>query len=667
MSHDPLWRRFSEGILLFDGGIGSEIYKRNFFVNRSFEELSLSAPKEIEAVHRAYLEAGTEVLTTNTFGANENRLRGFGLADEIVEEICTASVALARRSIDAWRMDAKGSKDGDRDVFVAGSIGPVGDRHDPPMDDERFRAILSRREDALRERRKDGITKLPLLDSLTEEERFSAAILARQAIALTEAGVDFLLFESIPSARDLRGAVAAAQWVDTPYILSLTLTREAESVAGHEPLSVLLASIPSGTDFRRKPSAIGLNCGEGPEGMLSSLEKLIEVVHYPIVVRPNAGTPKSIDNRMMYMASPEYFSTWAMRYVTIGARGVGGCCGIGPEHIADMVRTVRPYAASHGRKLTPAVRVEEASEQPAIPMAEKSRLAGRLANREWVTTVEITPPTGFDLTPILAKAERCRDAGVDAINIPDGPRASCRISSMVTALEIQRIAGIEAVLHVCCRDRNLIGIQSDILGCMSVGIRNMLFITGDPPKLGDYPFSSGVFDVDSVGMAKIVHRLNRGIDIGGKAMKRPTAILVGVGADPNSIDPEYEFRHTCEKLDAGAEYITTQPVFEPAQLLRFVERLRGAGYDVPVVAGIWPLASLRNAEFMRNEVPGVVIPDEIMTRMAAADSKESQREEGIRIAREAIDRVRDSVQGIQVSAPLGNVETAIAVLSPKRS
>ena len=623
---DPLWQRFSEGLLLFDGGIGSEIYKRNFFVNRSFEELSLVAPQEIEAIHRAYLEAGTEVLTTNTFGANESKLHGFGLSEK-VEEICVAAVADAKRAIHAYRTNAQGSQT-ERKIFIAGSIGPVGEtRHDPTMDDARRTEVLT-----------------------------------RQAKALADAGADFLLFESIPSARDLRCAVDAAQRVEKPYLLSLTLTREAESVAGHEPLNVVLAGIPSETDGRRTPSAIGLKCGEGPEGMLASLEKLIEVVHYPIVVRPNAGTPKSIDNRMMYMASPEYFSTWALRYVTVGARGVGGCCGIGPEHIADMVRTVRPYAASHQRKLATSVHLEEAAEQAAVPMAQKSRLAGRLARREWVTTIEITPPTGFDLTSTLAKAKRCQIAGIDAINIPDGPRASSRISPIITALEIQRIAGIEVVLHVCCRDRNLIGIQSDILGCMSVGISNMLFITGDPPKLGDYPFSSGVFDVDSVGMTRIIHRLNRGIDIGGKAMKQPTSILTGVGADPNSIDPEYEFRHTCDKLDAGAEYITTQPVFDPNQLLRFIDRLRANGYEVPIVAGIWPLASLRNAEFMRNEVPGVVVPDTIMARMAAAETKEAQRAQGIQIAKEAIAQIRDAVQGVQVSAPLGNVEIAITVL-----
>lgn len=641
MEHTLLWQRLTHGFLPFDGGIGSEIYKRNFFVNRSFEQLNLVMPAEIEAIHRQYLDAGAEVLTTNTFGANSHKLAAFGLADQVTS-ICTAAVQVARRTIAAFDQESQKSPSTyagntpaasnaptavevsttEPRILVAGSIGPVGDT-----------------------------------SNLSDAQMI--AILREPAAALQSAGVDFLLFETLPSSRAVRCAVAVAQELQAPYMLSFALNRDAEGLETHEPLNAILAACPTDGHL---PSAIGLNCGEGPEGMLSSLEKLLEVVHYPIVVRPNAGMPKAVDGRTIYMVTPEYFSTWTTRYLTLGARGVGGCCGIGPSHIADMVRSVRPLAAAHQRQLVATIRTEEVPLQPAVPVAEKSRLAGKLTRGEWVTTVEITPPQGFDLAPTILRARRCHIAGIDAINIPDGPRASSRISPIITAIEIQEKGGIEAVLHVCCRDRNLIGIQSDILGCMSRGIHNMLFITGDPPKLGDYPFSSGVFDVDSVGMVKIMYRLNRGVDIGGKPMKTPTSILVGVGADPSAVDPEYEFRRTCEKIDAGAEYITTQPVFDPTQLLHFVGRLRERRYTIPVIAGIWPLASYRNAEFMRNEVPGVVVPDSVMRRMGAAETKEAQREVGIAIAREAIAAIRDSVQGVQVSAPFGNVETAIEVL-----
>ncbi len=639
MEHTLLWQRLTDGFLPFDGGIGSEIYKRNFFVNRSFEQLNLVMPAEIESIHRQYLDAGAEVLTTNTFGANSHKLAAFGLADQVTP-ICTAAVQLARRAIDAFEQKSpkaphshtsNTSSDTPSDtgvsvttsrILIAGSIGPVGDT-----------------------------------SNLSDAQII--AILREPAAALQSAGVDFLLFETLPSSRAVRCAVAVAQELETSYMLSFALNRDAEGLETHEPLNAILAACP--TDGRL-PSAMGLNCGEGPEGMLSSLEKLLEVVRYPIVVRPNAGTPKAVDGRTIYMVTPEYFSTWTTRYLTLGARGVGGCCGIGPAHIADMVRSVRPLAAAHQRQLVATIQTQEVPLQPAVPMAEKSRFAGRLARGEWVTTVEITPPQGFDLTQTIERARRCHIAGIDAINIPDGPRASSRISPIITAIEIQEKGGIEAVLHVCCRDRNLIGIQSDILGCMSRGIHNMLFITGDPPKLGDYPFSSGVFDVDSVGMVKIMYRLNRGVDIGGKSMKTPTRVLVGVGADPSALDPEYEFRRTCAKIDAGAEYITTQPVFDPAQLLRFVGRLREHSYTTPIIAGIWPLASYRNAEFMRNEVPGVVVPDSVMQRMGAAETKDAQRKEGISIAREAIASIRESVQGVQVSAPFGHVETAIEVL-----
>lgn len=605
--NDRLKDTLSRQVMVFDGGVGTEIYKRNFFINTSFEGLCLSAPKVISEIHRSYAEAGADVLTTDTFNANFNKLSRFGLGDQVAA-INDAAVCLAREA-------------GGDDILVAGSIGPIGEiNREAGWDDARI-----------------------------------AAVLGEQAAALS--GADFLLFESLSSVRDTQLAIRAANlYAELPYVLSFSLDRNGETAVG-EPLDVLLRTVDEITGL--KPTALALNCGEGPEGMLAALEIFMKNVSCPVIVRPNAGIPKRIDNRMIYMASPEYFTTYAVRYVNLGVRGVGGCCGIGPDHIADLARSIRPLARSEYRPELKVTVNEEETMEP-VPLAEKSRLGRKLAAGEWITSVEITPPRGFDLASTVQKAIQCRDAGVDAINIPDGPRASSRISPIVTAVEIQDKAGIETILHCCCRDKNLIGLQADILGCACKKVNNILYITGDPPKLGDYPFSSGVFDVDSIGMVKIQSRLNRGLDLGGKALGARTSIVIGVGADPNAIDQEREYRRTCEKVEAGAEFIITQPVFAVEPLLVFLDRI--AHLRVPVIAGIWPLSSYRNAEFMRNEVPGVVVPDAIMTRMGNAGTKDEQREEGIKIARESISGIRHRIQGIQVSAPFGNVGTAIEVI-----
>jgi homocysteine S-methyltransferase len=293
-------------------------------------------------------------------------------------------------------------------------------------------------------------------------------------------------------------------------------------------------------------------------------------------------------------------------------------------------------------------------------MAQRSRLAAKIAAGEWVTSVEIVPPLGHDLSAVIQKSCRCREAGVDAINIPDGPRASSRVSPLITAHRIQQACGIETVLHVTCRDRNIIGMQSDLLGCAAAGIANLLIVTGDPPKLGDYPMATAVFDIDSIGLTRIARELNHGLDIGGKPVRPPTAFLLGVGADPTHLDRERETARLRRKVEAGAEFVITQPVYDPEALLAFLETAGPLG--VPVIAGVWPLASLQNARFLQNEVPGVTIPEWVMKRMEAAGDKESARREGIAIAREIVGAIRSRVAGIQVSAPFGNVETALRVL-----
>ncbi len=599
-------------VLVFDGAMGTEIYRRNFFVNTSYENLCVSNPKVIGEIHRSYLEAGAEVLTANSYGANFNKLAKFGLAERL-EEINRAAVRLAKEAADGK-------------ALVAASVGPIGD----------------------------------IPKGMTCPKDKAVGIIAGQIRALASGEPDFILFETLRSLSDVEVSLAALEIAapDMPFMVSMQVDREAQTQSGDDVAAILACLSASAL----QPSAFGINCGSGPEAMLSAYEKFAHDCPYPVVVQPNAGAPKNVDNRMIYMSSPEYFTTYAMRYISLGARGIGGCCGTTPDHIRDMARSINPMAKIE-RAAKVQVTAPEIPLKEPVPTAEKSRLAGKLAAREWVYTVEIVPPQGYLLAQTVEKSRLCAAAGFDAVNIPDGPRASSRVSPLVTACKIQEGAGIETILHFCCRDKNLIGMQADLLGCAAMDINNILFITGDPPKLGDYPFASGVFDMDSIGMVRVQSRLNRGVDLAGKPIDAPTKAFIAVGADPNAIDMEREIRRSREKIEAGAEAFITQPVFDVEPLLRFIDaipELRDG--TVPLIAGIWPLASYRNAEFMRNEVPGVVVPDSVMERMAAPATKEEQRQVGIAIAREAIASIRGKVAGAQISAPFGNVNTAIAVM-----
>lgn len=618
MMENELVRRLRLKTVIFDGAMGTELYKRNFFVNASYENLCLSNPRVVQEIHLSYKNVGAEVLVTNSYGANVNKQSKFGLGDK-VEAMNRASVELARKVAGP-------------DLLVAGSVGPFGEWA-------------------------PGAT--PSLQRMADA-------LHQQAVCLADAGADFILFETASSRMDLEAALLAAEHLPCPCAINCMTKADGSLAEDGFPIKEALALIhAAGAPI----SAFGLNCGQGPDETLRALEILKPLTELPLIVRPAAGMPKRIDDRMITMCSPEYFTTYALRYAALGARGIGGCCGTTPEHIRDMARSVCPYTKAETHTAIFETR-PEAEPKPEIPMERRSSFGAKLKEKRFVCTVEVVPPQGFSLEQTIRKAKTAAEAGFDAINIPDGPRASSRVSALATAFRIQNEAGIEAIVHQCCRDRNLIGQQSDLLGAAALGIANFLFITGDPPKLGDYPFASAVFDVDSIGIIKLQKRLNRGLDLAGKAIDRPTAALIGAGADPNAIDMEREIRRTREKIEAGAEFIVTQPVFDVAALLRFMDSVPELE-TTPLIAGIWPLASLRNAEFMKKEVPGVVVPDSILLRMASRQTKEEQREEGIAIAREAIDAVRDRVSGVQISAPFGNVETSIKVaenvLAKKRS
>lgn len=603
-----LKERLERKTLIFDGATGTELYKKNFFVNSSYENLCLASPKAVMEIHQAYKDAGAEVVTTNSYGANFNKLNKFGLGDK-VDAINSEAVRLARKTVGS-------------DILVAASVGPLGE--------------------------------IPDGTAYSDDE--AATLIANQIKALAIEVPDFLIFETLSTRYDVTTALRALEIAkpDLEYVLSFTFAPEGVMADGTTIAEIF--NLVNSTNA----AAFGLNCGTGPDKMLEILEKALPLAKKPLIVQPNAGVPKNVDGRMICMCTPEYFTTYALRYAALGARGLGGCCGTTPDDIRDMARAVNPLAKIQAHASIFTDDNTPKGKEP-VPAFERSNFAAKLMRGEWVCNIEIVPPQGYQLENTIEKAIICREAGFDAINIPDGPRASSRVSTIVTAYRIQELAKIEVILHQCCRDKNLIGMQSDLLGCAALGINNILFITGDPPKLGDYPFASGVFDIDSIGMLKLQTRLNRGIDLGGKEFDPATKSFMGSGADPNAIDMEREIRRTREKIEAGAEYIITQPVFDVDSLLRFADAVPELE-SIPIIAGIWPLASFRNAEFMKNEVPGVVVPDEVMKRMGAAPTKEEQRATGIAIAREAIAKVRNRVAGVQVSAPFGNVNTAIAVI-----
>jgi len=598
---------FDRGLVIFDGAMGTELYRRHVFTNRCYEELNLSSRKLIQQILSEYRNAGVDVLTTNTFGANRFKLAAHGLADRVAD-INRAGADIAREVAD----------DPQRPLLVAGDVGPC-------------------------------------FSGRATAEQILAA-LREQIAGLIEGGADFLLFESLRTRRELEAAATAMRaFPETPFMLSVAVGA-LDATAGGEKLADVFAELP--TDVAR-PTALGLNHGQGPEGLLEPVKAALALTTLPLVVQPDAGGPKEVDDRMIHMSSPEYVTEYAKRYIALGVAGVGGCCGIGPDHLAEMVDAVRSVSRSRVRA-TLELAQSEVEPQPETPVAEKSRLGYKIANSRWCTSVELLPPRGYELAGLVQRSKRLRAFGVDCINIPDGPRASSRISAITASMAVLQQAEIEPILHFCCRDKNLIGMQSDCLACAALGIRNLLFVTGDPPKLGKYPKATGVFDTDAIGMAAIQKRLNQGIDLGGEELKPKTEALIGVGLDPTAIDRDRELDRFRRKAEAGAEFAITQPVFDPDALLRFLDEIQQCG--VPVIAGVWPLASWKNAQFLQNEVPGVEIPADIMDRMVSQESREDQLKMGVAIAREAVDRVRDRIAGIQVSAPFGKIEIAMEVL-----
>jgi methionine synthase / methylenetetrahydrofolate reductase (NADH) len=599
-----------EHVYLFDGAMGTMLYSKGVFINKCYDELNLRSPEIVLDVHREYVRAGAEILEANTYGANTVKLRAFGIEDEL-RDINRAAVEIARKAA------------GDS-VYVAGAIGPLGIRIEPY-----------------------GPTSV-------EEAR---AFFREQAGALLEGGVDVFVLETMSNLAEIEQAIAAIRDIcSVPIIAQMTIGTDHRTAYGDTPATIARRLDLAGADV------IGLNCSVGPDIMLDAIEEITAVTAKKISCQPNAGLPREVNGRQMYMASPDYMGKYAKRLIHKGVKFIGGCCGTTPEHIKVIADAVRPLSPRRNFVIIERNgNGEKGAGVEPLPMATRSNWGKKIAAGEFVTTIEITPPKGPNPDNMLRGIESIRDAGVDAVNVPDGPRAQNRMGAIAVAVLVQQRVGIETVLHYCCRDRNLLGMHSDLLGCAALGLRNLLLITGDPPKMGPYPEATAVFDIDSIGLTNMVSLMNRGLDLGGNPFGEPTRFTVGVGVNPGHLDLDYELRRLDWKVKAGGEYAITQPVFDVAQLEHFLARIEHM--RLPVVAGIWPLLSYRNAQFMNNEVPGVSVTDEVMERMriASEKSKEHGLREGVAIARETIERVRHRVAGVQVSAPLGRVDLALQV------
>ena len=602
--------RLLKEVIIFDGGLGTYLYEKGIYINTCFDELNLTNPDLVSQLHKDYVNAGADIIETNTYGANHFKLAPHGLESKTYE-INLKGAQLAKQ--------AAADK-----ALVAGSVGPLGVEIEP-------------------------------LGRLAYDE--ARDVFREQIRGLLDGGVDLIILETFGLPAELIQAIRAARELnqDIPLIAQITINEEGKLLRG--------ASLQVFVDAVREHAVdvIGMNCSVGPKAMLDALEELKTLTQLPISIQPNAGLPQRIGGRNIYMTSPEYMAEYAKRFIQTGAAIVGGCCGTNPEHIKAIRRAVHALQPAKRMDVRAAELKVTAPETVRVyEKTEKSRLMNRLLRKEFITLVELVSPRGVSPSKQLSKARQLFNFGIDAINIPDGPRASARMSALSLAVLMQREVGIETVLHFACRDRNVIGMQSDLLGAWALGLRNVLAITGDPPKLGNYPDATAVFDVDAIGLTNLLNRLNHGLDLAGNPIGEPTGFSIGVGVNPGAMNLDEELRRLDWKVDAGAEYMITQPVFDVSILERFMKRTEHV--NIPLICGIWPLVSYRNAEFMNNEVPGATVPPDILSRMKKASTKEEAFLEGVGIAQETFEQVREEVAGVQLSAPLGRIEGVFKIL-----
>ena len=604
---EPFLERIDKRPVVCDGAMGTMLYSKGISLNRCYDELNAAMPQLVKEVHLAYLKAGAEVIETNTFGANNFRLQKFGLGEK-GREFNLAGARLAREVA------------GD-DLYVAGAVGPLGVRLEPL--------------------------------GLTSREEARAAF-REQIAALVEGGVDLIIVETMMDLNEARQALLAAREVGQfPIITQMTVQDDGITPTGTLPEDFARALDEWGADL------IGVNCSVGPAAVLETLERIAAVTEKRLSAQPNAGMPRTVEGRNLYLCSPEYMASYARRFIQAGARLVGGCCGTTPEHIKAIKTAVRSLSPQRAR-VSVEVMARPGRTLPPVPVASRSRLAGKLSRQEFPVLVEVVPPKGCDATKEVEGAQYLLERGIDAVNIPDGSGATARMSALTLAALLQQRAGIEVLLHYSSRDRNVLTIQSDLLGAHALGLRNLLALTRDTPQYSTV-LESDASEVDAIGLVNLLSNLNRGLDVGANPLGAQTAYLVGASVNPYALNLEEELRRFQHKVEAGADFAVTQPVFQVEQLAKFLERARSFAPHLPVIAGIWPLTSFRNAEFMNNEVPGISVPPAVMERMRAADSGERARQEGLMIAQETLREIRSLVQGVQIAAPFGRYALAVEV------
>jgi len=618
----PFVERLARGPVVADGAMGTFLYDKGIPFDRSFDAMNLLDPALIQSVHREYLRAGAEVIETNTFGANRFRLGAHGVTD---------SARIVAR--EGARIARNAREEVGEPAFVAGAMGPLGKPVAP-------------------------------LGTIEREEAYDAY--REQAEGLVEGGVDLLIVETQSDLTEATIAVEAIRNVtDLPLAVLFTFTEDLRTLHGAYPEDVVrtLASLPV--------DLVGANCSVGPQGVLDVIERMRRRTDRPLAAMPNAGLPRYHDGRFVYLSSPEYLGTMAARFADAGALLIGGCCGTTPLHVRKMREALRAReragaaaADSSGAGVSAAERapapampiVIEESVAPAAP-SERSVLARKLAAREFVVSVEIDPPRGVRPKKMIEGAELLKRAGVDTINVADSPMARIRMSSIALASMISTQVGIETILHFTCRDRNLMGIQSDLMGAHALGIRNVLALTGDPPRAGDYPNATAVFDTDSIGLLRILRRMNEGADLHGNSIGEATQFHLGCAVNPTAENFDRELERFARKVEAGAEFAMTQPVYELETLARFLKAVGSP--RIPILLGLLPLQSHRHAEFLHNEVPGILVPEEARAAMKAAG--ERGIEVGVEMCRNLLLEARDLVEGAYLMPSFGRYEVVARV------
>lgn len=592
-----------ERVLVCDGAMGTMLYARGIFLNRSFDELNLTRPDLVADVHREYVRAGADVIETNTFGANRVKLTTFGLLDQLA--------AINREGARIARRVAR-----DR-AWVAGSIGPLGVRIEPW-----------------------GRT------SVAEAE----AAFAEQAAALAEGGVDLFILETFGDLGEIGAAIRGVRSVSTLPIVAQMTTDDDGTAPDGTPIDRLTAALE-----REGADVIGVNCSVGPAAMLETIERMARVSPARLAAQPNAGRPRDVDGRNLYLSSPEYIASYARRFVAAGARLVGGCCGTTPDHTRQIAEAVR-VAAPAVRPAAVATVTAVAEPRPAAAVHEKSALGRALADGTFAVIAEVSAPRGLNLDATLEQARRFRDLGALAVNVPDYPRSGARVSAVALAGMLEQ-HGVDALLHCTCRDRTLTAIQSDLAAAHIMGVRNVLATTGSPSRSADYPDQSSHFDVDAVGLMHVLSRLNAGLDVAGEPLGEATRFLVGATVNPFAADPEAEWRRLDQKIEAGAEFIVTPPVLDMEAFEPVLDRLRATGR--PVLAGVAALENARHAELLSSEVVGARASDVMLDRLRTASDPAL---EAAMVTAEIITWLRSRVQGLVISwlhGTAGTVERAL--------